>query len=782
MRLVYITLGWAAGILLAANNITSPALIWLGLTIIAGAALWLAWPNRGQRMVMAALAAFMLGGLRFSLAPKTSDVTRYINAGGLTLEGVIASEPDVRDDRVQFQLDAETVTRAGQTVAADGQVLVQAPRTSDIRYGDRVTATGLLITPGESDTFSYSDYLARSGVFTIMPNAAVEVLSSGHGSPVYSALLDLKADAQNAIAANLPEPDAALLSGILLGKQQGIAPNVSDAFSRVGASHIIAISGFNMAIVSAVVMRLLGSLNVPRRWAAAAGITIIVIYTLFVGANPAVIRAAVMSSLLVIGEVIRRKTYVPASLAFVAILMSALNPYILWDVSFQLSLFAVLGLSLFVDPLSKAFEQLLYRILPRPTAASASSFLGEALIVTLAAQITTLPLIVLYFRQVSLASIVVNLLIIPAQAPLLIVGGLAVLLAWIPGVGQTLFWFDLIMLSWTISIVRLFAHLPFATIEFHVDPHLIALFYGIVIGGALMQATQPAWAVALSRFIRRRAVAAATLLAGFSTFILVGAVYVSRPDNQLHVWFLDVGHSNAVLVQTPRGAHMLVDGGRFPSRLLTAIGDRLPFTDREIEVLVVTQPDEFDTGALTAVLNRYDIGVALTNGQPNLSEAYLQLQDRLATYTVVPVRAGYSFETDDGVRAEVLNPPSQPGLDDSLDDNALVLRLTYGTVSFLLTSDLSRNGQAALMEAGQWPLAAVMQLPQHGTARSLDERFLAAVQPQAVVVQTDPANRRGDPDADVLALLGNTPVFRTDRGGTIHIWTDGQNLWLTQEK
>lgn len=177
---------------------------------------------------------------------------------------------------------------------------------------------------------------------------------------------------------------------------------------------------------------------------------------------------------------------------------------------------------------------------------------------------------------------------------------------------------------------------------------------------------------------------------------------------------------------------------------------------------------------------KYKFCHPLTNGQPNLGETFLQIEDLLATREVVPVRAGYTLEIDDGVRMDVLHPQTQPTLDESLDDNTLVLRLTYGEVSFLLTSDLSPEGQRALLDAGQWPLATVMQLPQHGTARSLDDGFLAAVQPQVVVVQSDAANRRGDPNPDILAMLGDAPVFRTDEGGTIHLWTDGRELWVEQ--
>jgi competence protein ComEC len=160
----------------------------------------------------------------------------------------------------------------------------------------------------------------------------------------------------------------------------------------------------------------------------------------------------------------------------------------------------------------------------------------------------------------------------------------------------------------------------------------------------------------------------------------------------------------------------------------------------------------------------------------------LQLQDALSAHDVVTVKAGYSLDVDDGVHLEVLNPDHQPELGDSLDDNTIVLRLTYGNASFLLTGDLSRDGQSALLERGAWTLATVLQLPEHGAIRSLSQDFVAAVSPQLVILQSDPANRNGDPDPDTLALLGDTPVFRTDQGGAIHLWTDGEDLWVEQAK
>lgn len=783
MRLVYLALGWMAALLLAANTNNRPVGIWFVLVAIIVLLVWFTRHDDNLRPFKWVLVGFTLGGLRFAFVPVSSDIAQYNNVGGLTIEGVVVAEPDVRDDRIELRVEAETVTRIGKTVPTSGLVLVLAQPGTQVHYGDRIAATGVAVIPAEGDTFSYADYLARSGVYSILRDTAITVLSSGNGSPIYAALLDFKARAAANIARALPEPNTSLLMGILLGNDRGLAPEVTDAFTRVGASHIIAISGFNMAILSGVVMGLLGRFKIRGRLAAFIGISVILLYTVLVGASAAVVRAAVMSSMLIIGTLIRRKTFVPASLAFVALLLTALNPTILWDVGFQLSLLATLGLALFTTPFSRWFDYFLNRTLPRRWAGLAGDFLEEPLVVSLAAQVLTLPLIVLYFGRLSLVALLVNLLVIPVQAVLLILGLAATLLAFIvPALAQLLYWLDMILLGWTLAVVRLFARLSFADVGFHIDPRLVTLFFLVILGGALMQAAKPTWGLRLGRFIRQRAVMTSITFSGVGLSLLMGALVFSRPDNLLHVWFLDSGHSNAVLVQTPRGATILVDGGRFPSRLLTALGDRLPFNQNQIDVLVLTQPDEFDYGALPAVLDRYAVGVTLSNGQPNLDPAYEALRTRLTSSEFVTVQAGYSLDVDDGVRIEILHPQSLPDLADDLDSQTLVVRLVYQDVSFLLSGDLSREAQSELLEAGEWPLATVLQLPEHGVVRSLSADFLAAVQPSVAVVQADASGRFGDADPDTLRLLGDIPVYRTDQLGTLHFWTDGKSLWFTGTK
>jgi len=147
---------------------------------------------------------------------------------------------------------------------------------------------------------------------------------------------------------------------------------------------------------------------------------------------------------------------------------------------------------------------------------------------------------------------------------------------------------------------------------------------------------------------------------------------------------------------------------------------------------------------------------------------------------VAQVRAGYTVDVSDGATIEILHPQAEPKITDKLNDHVLALQLRYGDASFLLTSDLSAEGQQAMLDSAGAMGATVLQIPQHGTARALDDDFLAAVKPQIALLQSDIANRRGDPDPDTLAELEEVDLFRTDELGTIHLRTDGKTISVSR--
>ena len=778
MRLVYLAFGWVSGIVLAASNpdlSSRLALAWLALCGLALLSVWLL--RDWQRWPALALLALTLGGLRMALVPGGSELARYNNLGGVSIEGIVSAAPELRDSGAQLRVSANTLIQDGARLPVSGMVLVQSVQGRSVRHGDRVRATGLLLRPWTFDSFSWSDQLARSGVFSIMREASLQVLASDQSAPLPAALTRLSERAGQHVTHYLPDPQAALLKGILLGNESGLSPAIRQAFNDTGATHVIAISGFNMIILSGAVMALLRRTQLPPSLAAFIGTLAILLYAMFVGANAPVLRAALMSSLLVIASAIRRRVFAPTSLAAAIMLMSLESPTVLWDVGFQLSVFATLGIMLFVAPFGAGLQRALNFMLSPGAGRRVGDLLAEPLVVSLAAQIATLPLILRYFERLSLVSLPVNLLIIPAQAPLLILGFLATATAFVaPLPAQLLFWLDLLPLTWTTEIVQAAASLPFAAGELPVDSRLVAGFYAALVAASILQAGRFSWATRLAQAFVRHTTGSLALLLTLGLALLLGAARLSQADGMLHLWLLDVGHSNAVLLQGPGGEHILIDGGRASSRLLTTLGERLPFHDQRIEVLALSTMDPEANDALDALLQRYKIGLLVHNGQreppPQLVEA--------ADESLI-LGAGHTLEFGDGLLIEVLHPQARPARDQRLlNTSALVLRIRYDRVSFLLPANLDRAGQQAMLTAGVSPQATVLQLPQHGAARSLDGDFLQAVAPQLIMVHTDPddpRNQRSDPNPDIVAMLDEIPLVRSDAVGALHLWSDGERLW-----
>ncbi|MDX2159710.1 MAG: ComEC/Rec2 family competence protein [bacterium] len=787
MRLVYGGIAWCGAIVWAAGSDIPSLLIITAL--VSGAALWIVSgrfeqirhsTSRGLALLSVIGCA---GMLRFQAAPAGSDLAAYNNRGGATLEGIVIAPPVRVETETRLRLAAETIYQASRTFPTSGVALVDAANLPGVQIGDRVRVTGDLLAPSRYGNFSYAGYLERSGVYSIMPFAAGELIQPAAENPFMRALMAVRAQTADHIARALPEPEAGLLMGILLGDESGLSQALERDFAATGAAHVIAISGFNMVVVSGIVTGALARLRVPKGRAVLIALAAVGLYTLFVGATPPILRAALMSGLLIVGRGLRRSTFVPASLAFGAVIISALNPLALWDIGFQLSFAAVMGIALLADPLSRAFERLMRRIAPARTAERLIGWLNEPLIVSLAATLATLPLTALYFGRVSLVTLAVNLLIVPVQPLVLILGGLAGFFAFVlPAFAAFLFSGVFLVLAYTIDIVRAFAGLPFAQVEVDLHRHTVAVVFGIAVVLASARAAYPhsfqrAWAwLGQHRLLSLIGLALAGMM-------LYGAAYWrSLPDGRLHVWLLDVGHAHAALIQTPGGAHILIDGGRTPTRLLTLMGDRMPFHKRELDLVAITHPDMNDTAALSEVARRFTIRQALTNGQPNLRPEYTALLDAIGADRITPGTAGYTLDLSDGVRLEVLNPLIPPALGDRFTETALVLRLTYDQFSILFPSDLGADGQTALLDANADVRAAVLVLPRHGMENALEPRFWAAVNPSAALLQFDPANRDGAPTPDTLETVGAVPFYRTDQGGTIHLISDGVNVWQSYER
>jgi competence protein ComEC len=442
-------LAWLGGIAIGQATPLS-TLEWLALTAIALVATIAFRHHRIYPSLFAFLLIGFLGAARLQGARLTIDPDHVANHNDtgrkVTITGVVVGPPDVRDTYTGLRLSVDTLRYedGGGAKTVHGLVLLRASRFDDWAYGDHLRVYGTLETPPVFETFSYRDYLARQGVHSLMPYASCTRLAARQANPILQLVYDYRAIGLETVYALYPDPEASLLAGILLGVESGISPEVRETFNKTGTTHIIAISGFNITIIASFFIALFGRWLGARRGVMAAGGAIL-IYTILVGADAAVVRAAVMGGLALTARHLGRQTDGLASLSAAAIVMTAVKPLTLWDIGFQLSFAATLGLLLYAEPLKSWFEGFAGRWLNQDQAERLTGPVSEYALFTLAAQVTTLPLTAYYFHRLSIVSFLANPAILPVQPPVMILGGLATIAGtlWLP-LGQPMAW-----LAWT---------------------------------------------------------------------------------------------------------------------------------------------------------------------------------------------------------------------------------------------------------------------------------------------------------------------------------------------
>jgi competence protein ComEC len=785
LPLLWFSLAFLAGIL-AASRVVLPSLAWL---ILGGFALLLAilarillprfssllWGGSPSTwfLVLLSLAFLLLGGFRYQLSTPGADPSRIAwyndRSYDLLITGTVASPPDVRDTYTNLRVQVSAVDTGSGDMQAGGLVLVRMEGDEVYRYGEFIRLRGRLSTPPENDEFSYRDYLARQGIHSYLSPAKVTRLPFPRaGNAFLRWIYDLKDKALVILYKLFPDPEASLLAGILLGVDNGLSAGLQQAFRNTGTAHIIAISGFNIAILAALLMTVFNRLLGPRRgpWAAVAGI---VLYTILVGAEASVVRAAIMGGLGIFARQVGRRQTALNTLAFTAAVMCIVDPFMPWDVGFQLSFFATLGLVLYAQPFQEWAVKILSRFTLPAAAEKITRILSVYVLFTLAAQLTTLPIMAWHFRRIPLVSLIANPFILPVQPPVMILGGLALLagFAYLP-LGRILAWAAWPFSAYTIRLVELFDRLPHGVIVLGDFSFLfVILFYAVLFLFTFSRGRL--------REILRPAVTPAVILSALAilTFLTWRTAF-SAPDGRLHLTFLDVGSAEAVLIETPSGRYVLVNGGPSPAVLSDSLGRRLPPFDRSLDWLIVAAPQEEQVAALPRVLERFPVQNALWTGNAQASYSALRVDEWL-TENRVPVtraEAGYTLDLGYGGRLEVL----------SATPRGAVLLIKWGGFSALLPIGLNFDALVDLDYGKEIGAVDVLLLADSGYAPLNEAGWLANLEPQVFILSVSAADPFGLPDESVLALTAGRTLLRTDRNGWIEVTTDGLDFWVEVER
>lgn len=372
--------------------------------------------------------------------------------------GTVVQEPDIREDNIKLTImsDVKSVENGSRPF---GRVLVTVSRYPEYQYGDKLKVSGQLKVPVDFDDFSYKDYLAKDGVYSVMYWPKAEVIAENQGNFIYAKILGFKNKLRESIYGNLSPPQSSILGAMILGDQRRMSDELKDKLNSTGLRHITAISGMHVTIIALILMQFLLIAGLWRSQAFYITLLFLGIFILMVGLPASAVRAGFMAGAFLFAQKIGRASSSFRLLILIAALMLALNPLLLRsDVGFQLSFLAVMGI-IFLGP------RLQWRLQKFPE----NKFINlrTILSMTVSAQVFTLPILLLSFGKISLVATITNILVLPVL-PFILGAGFAAGLAGM--IWQSLGWlFSLpvwLMLTYVAEIVHWFSLLPLASINF----------------------------------------------------------------------------------------------------------------------------------------------------------------------------------------------------------------------------------------------------------------------------------------------------------------------------
>ncbi|HNQ95439.1 MAG TPA: ComEC/Rec2 family competence protein [Anaerolineales bacterium] len=784
LPLVWVSLAFLAGIVLA-SYFSLPVWVWVALAVlfILLAILVRIFPLSSFFFILRPfpfilLFSLFLGSARYQFSVPNFDafhIAFYNDRNyDLLITGYLIEPPDYRDSYTNLRLKVTAVDTGDGDLPAEGLLLVRVSNNQIYRYGEILRLRGKLKTPPENEDFSYRDYLAAQNIHSYMSSAEVTVLPGNGGNIFSAALYTLKEKSLANIYRIFPDPESSLLAGILLGVDTGLTKELQGAFKNTGTAHIIAISGFNISIIAGIFFTMFSRFFGPR-WGSALAVLGIVFYTLLVGGDAAVVRAAIMGTFALFARQIGRRQFALNTLLAVAMLMCAWNPLYIWDVGFQLSFFATLGLILYAEPFSNFVSNLLIRYFPVSTAQKIIQPLSDFVLLTFAAQLTTIPIMAYHFQRISLVSFIANPFILPAQPAVMILGGLAVILSliWIP-LGQLAAWVAYPFTLYTIRIVELFDRVPHGTIflgDFSFG--FVVLFYA-----ALLSLTF-GWSALRERIHSLRA-KAGTLGAGSAVVLLTIALLLiwraasSLPDRLLHVTFLDVGSADAVFIKTPSGKNILVNGGPSVTILSDELGRRVSAFNRSLDWLIIANTDEEQVASLPRALERYTPDNVLWSGNRQGSFSSQVLYEYL-TLQAIPVtfaETNQTLDLGDGATLRTLTTGARGS----------VLLIEWQNFRAVLPIGMSFEAMAELRDGLSVGPVSVLSLADSGYAPSNPPEWIVNLNPELIVLNVAAGDENGMPDDETLDAVKDHELLRTDQNGWIEITTNGEQMWVNVER
>ena len=657
--------------------------------------------------------------------------------------------------------------------------------------GDGAAASGTHST----SSFDFAGHLRRRGIAgeLLLERAA----RTGRRRGGLAGALDaMRRRAERGVVAGMTDADGALLRGMVLGQDEAIDRGLREDFRDSGLAHLLAVSGQNVMLLAALALPALALAGLGLHGRLAALVGLIALYVPLAGAGPSLQRAGVMGLAGIAAIAASR----PASRSYALLLAAAAtlawNPHSWADPGWQLSFAAVVGILTIGVPMSRTLRQAGAEFLPRarPLTLAALRGVADGLAITVAATLSTAPLLAYHFGSVPLASLAANLLALPAVAPAMWLGMLKIGLGQAGTIGHAaadaVGGVSAIPVAYIASLAERCADLPGGRLSLPLRSPLALVSAYAALAAAVVMATRlgrpltgrlperAAWWRRLPR-VHRLGLATAAALAVFAT--TAPALDGPDPPGRLTVRFLDVGQGDSTLVQHPDGTAVLFDGGppeAGVARLLRKAGVE------RLALVVATHASRDHHGGLPEVLRRFPVGTLLDGGDGTTDPGFRAVLREAAGRGTrrVAATAPLTLTLAGGeLRIRLLSPPPRAPGPPPEDPNprAAVALVSAGAFDLLLSADAESETLLPL----DLPDVDAIKVPHHGSADPGLGEVLDELDPELAAIEVGP-NTYGHPAPSTLNALQRAGVrtYRTDRHGTVTLTIDRGEVRVDTER
>lgn len=401
-----------------------------------------------------------------------------VKVGGKNIEfdliGYVDRHPEISNGKQKIIFKVKGVQASDRIIEVNEKVLITTNILPEYRFGQYLKIQGALLAPQNFDDFDYITYLKKDGIQAIMAYPTIQKgekfgvgIMEGIKITLFEKIFVARDAFYQAINVSIPEPNASFVNGILLGIRQNIPEDLSLAFEKTSTTHILAISGYNIAIIANALLIALTFLF-RRKTAFWISVIIIIVFTIMVGASASVVRASVMGLLLLFAHGFGRLYDVKNSIIFAGAAMVIINPMsLIFDIGFQLSFLAVLGLVYLYPTLDRKIKKV-----------PEWSGIREVALMTFSAQVLVFPLLIYYFESFSIVSLPANIIILPFVPVAMLFG----FLTGVFGIFSVWLGWGFGIVAWAVTTfqiktVTFFADLSFSAVSISIEPITLGAIY-----------------------------------------------------------------------------------------------------------------------------------------------------------------------------------------------------------------------------------------------------------------------------------------------------------------